>query len=72
MCKCIDEHKSKLHNAIIVAKALSKLVEDDIRIYTVPHTVFGVIYECEPVLLKIHIDSEIAIIKFDHDKSKKE
>jgi len=71
MCDCIEKLKQDLSLVKKLAKKLTKLIENDVRIYT-KQGKNGLIYDFEPVLVKNNIATEISIINYDNTKPKKQ
>ena len=70
MCDCIEKLKQDLSLVKKLAKKLTKLIENDVRIYS-KQGKNGLIYDFEPVLVKNNIATEISIINYDNTKQKK-
>lgn len=70
MCDCIEKLKQDLGLVKKLAKKLTKLIENDVRIYS-KQGKNGLIYDFEPVLVKNNIATEISIINYDNTKQKK-
>ena len=71
MCDCIEKLKQDLGLVKKLAKKLTKLIENDVRIYS-KQGKYGLIYDFEPVLVKNNIATEISIINYDNTKQKKQ
>ncbi len=71
MCDCIEKLKQDLGLVKKLAKKLTKLIENDVRIYS-KQGKNGLIYDFEPVLVKNNIATEISIINYDNTKQKKQ
>ena len=67
MCDCIEKLKQDLGLVKKLAKKLTKLIENDVRIYS-KQGKNGLIYDFEPVLVKNNIATEISIINYDNTK----
>ena len=71
MCDCIEKLKQDLGLVKKLAKKLTKLIENDVRVYS-KQGKNGLIYDFEPVLVKNNIATEISIINYDNTKQKKQ
>ncbi len=71
MCDCIEKLKQDLGLVKKLAKKLTKLIENDVRIYS-KQGKNGLIYDFEPVLVKNNIATEISIINYDNTKQEKQ
>ena len=71
MCACTDKLKQDLSLVKKLAEKLTKLIENDVRIYSKQGNA-GLIYDFEPTFVNTNNNTEIEIIYFNKQKSTKQ